>query len=250
MQFPSVSKYHEGEAAMKTSSLGVVIVSIGVILASNGFGQPQPGGNSNVWHTGLNTLGFVRVRDELKLTGDQMDRMKKIGDEYLDQHVRPLYESFEKQRLNLDEQRQKLQDLEKPQREAYEKAKEILTSEQSVRLRQIEIWIKGPSAFDDPSVAKELDLTEQQRGALKTIADEYHNGLIALNKSLNPGANFAKTNRDQLREKIAAVNKQRQELRAAKDEECLNVLTADQKSRFVELKGEKFELASDPARGR
>lgn len=46
---------------------------------------------------------------------------------------------------------------------------------------------------------------------------------------------------------ISSIVQERQELRAAKDAECLATLTDDQKAKFLKLRGAPFELGRRPA---
>lgn len=226
---------------MRFQALITLLLLIAFADGTPAIAQPQAGANSNIWHAGVGLLGYVRVRDELKLTDEQQQKIKPIGDEYLERHVRPTIEAS--RNLSLEEQRKKQAELEKPALETYEAAKRLLTPEQATRLRQIEIWVNGPAAFGDPQLVRELDLTVEQQGALKSVADEYRNELAANAKKLSDSL-FPRAGRDKAgtKAKIDESNKKRKELRAAKDEECQAILTAEQKNLFIKLRGEKFEL--------
>jgi Spy/CpxP family protein refolding chaperone len=197
-----------------------------------------------MWLIGVGWLGFIPVRDELKLTDEQQAKIKEIGDEFTEKHARPASEAIEK--LPAQEQRKKADELRELERDAMEKALGVLEPEQVARFRQIEIWLSGPSAFRIPDVERRLNLTEQQKGVLKTIDDEYGNALIALNKQ--PRERFRTGESSKFAEQMAELEQQRQELRQAKEAECLSVLTDDQKERFLKLRGEKFELRPNRAR--
>lgn len=209
---------------------------------------PDEGTSKSWWHSHVGLLGHVRVRDELKLTNDQLSKLKEIGDEYLENHFRPFEEATRK--LTQGEADQKLADLEEPRQKALERAKAVLTAEQAARLFQITIWARGPFAFTEPEVARKLDLTVSQKGALKTIGDEYKNEAAALGKHLRraPAARLTKEEQVQRAEQIAQLAKPRDELRAAKEAECQAVLTDPQKARFIELRGARFDLDKDPSR--
>ncbi len=223
----------------------VLALLIGLFHGTAAIAQRPPGGNPNMWHLGVGLLGFIQVRDELKLTDEQQAKIKEIGDEFIEKHARPVTEAI--QTLPVEEQRKKAEELRSLEREIMEKALGVLEAEQVARFRQIEIWLSGPSAFSNPDVERELKLTEQQKGVLKTIADEYGNALIALNQQ--PRERFRAGESSRFAEKMAEVEKQRQELRRSKEAECLSVLTDDQQARFLKLRGEKFELRRNPNRG-
>src|SRR5262245_42993111 len=107
----------ESEGAMcrmiQSGLFGVLILSWGVTAA---VAQQRLGYNPDVyWYPVAGSLGYVQVRDELKLTAEQMKNIKEIGDEYVEKFVRPLYESFVK--VPLEEQQKKLAELKKPEQE-------------------------------------------------------------------------------------------------------------------------------------
>ena len=198
-----------------------------------------------LWHRGIGVLGYVQVRDELKLTGDQINQVEAIGDEFIDKHVRAFEASAEK--LSEDERRRKFAELKKVESEGVEKAKKVLTAEQAARLRQIEIWRSGPPAFADEDVVRALELTEQQKGVLKTIGDEYLHEVAALGTGLRaefPGR-ITREERAKRAKRLAEIETQRQNVRAVKEAECMAALTDEQKLRFEKLRGEKFEIRRD-----
>jgi hypothetical protein len=136
-----------------------------------------------------------------------------------------------------------------------DRAKAVLTAEQTARFTQIEIWLKGPLAFTDADVVRELDLTDQQKEVLKTVCDEYTSAVDALQKQLRPARGVVRTNDGGVRltkedpaKGIAEIGKQREEVRAAKEAECLAVRTDDQKAKFEKLRGPKFELGRGHSR--
>jgi hypothetical protein len=192
-------------------------------------------------------LGYVQVKDELNLTGDQMEKIKAIGDDFIEKHVR----TFEASAQNADpEGRRKYDQLKRREQEAIEKAKAALTPEQAARFRQMEIWVKGPVAFAEADVARDLNLTAEQKAVLKTIGAECLNEVGALGKSLRSAVPGRITTDEKAKraEKIAEMETQRQAVCAAKETECLAVLTDDQKARFLKLRGAKFELRRGPPR--
>src|SRR5262249_51621214 len=135
----------ESEATMRRIfDCGSACLATFLIAGAVAVAQRPPGGNPNLWHTSVGLLGWIKVRDELKLTPDQVEKIKEIGDECIEKHERPLEESLAK--LTEEERRQKFAELEKRQQEATDKAKVALTAEQARRYRQMEIWTLGPLA--------------------------------------------------------------------------------------------------------
>lgn len=236
---------------MRSFLLSMVVLSVCFIDGARLVAQRPQSGNYAMWQGGVGPLGYVRVRDELKLTDIQMARIKDIGDEFMEKHFRTRETSKPDLNPTYEESRRRFDELGKLEREFIEKAKGVLTPEQATRYRQVEIWLSGPSAFNDPPLARELNLTDEQRNTLKAIADEYMAGLDALYKSLHRDSRRRPTKEEQetRAEKIAEVDRQRQKLHAAKDAECLAALTDEQKVQFLELRGKEFDIRWNPIRG-
>jgi Spy/CpxP family protein refolding chaperone len=188
-------------------------------------------------------LGFAQVQKELKMTDDQTAKVKEILDA-----ARPprggnggvnFREMTEEQRTAFFAEARKKSD------EAGKKASELLTAEQNTRLKQIELWVQGTSALvQNAELAKQLNLTDDQKGAIKTINDESAKKIGELRQSAGRGASD---------EDRAKVREQTTALRTESDAECMAVLTDDQKAQFEKMKGPKFQLDYSqlgPPRGR
>jgi hypothetical protein len=124
--------------------------------------------------------------------------------------------------------------LEEFRKQAEERAKQereklaaILLPNQVKRLNEIYIQVAGVNALNDAEVAKELEITDEQKEKFAKVREE--NG-AAMRELFQPGGD-----REQAFAKM-------QELRKTGDEKLLAVLTDAQKAEFEEMKGEKFEM--------
>jgi hypothetical protein len=225
----------------------VLCASICLIGRTAAVAQNQDGGNPLFWHSQVGSLGYIQVRDELKLTSDQIVKIQQFGDEVTDKYIKP---SGGVLPADEPERRRIIAELRAARESASEKARGVLTIEQAARFKQIEIWINLPWAFTNADVVRGLDMTEQQNGALKAIGNECSNELRVLNERLKAGSKGRPMEEFLAKraELFAKVAKERDELLAAKEAECLAVLTDDQKARFEKLRGPKFELDRVPAR--
>jgi hypothetical protein len=157
---------------MIRNTFGVVVALIVLaVLATPGRSQ----------FTGYGTGGqFLllnrSVQEELKLTEDQRSRLKGS--------VGKVLEGFQ-DRLT------RLRGMDAEERAALmsaitEKTNSIVTTvldrDQIRRLRQIDLQQRGPMALYDPEVRKALNITEEQLGKLKTLANE---GFKELHKALD-----------------------------------------------------------------
>jgi hypothetical protein len=188
-----------------------------------------------MWQPYVGLVGYWQAMEELKLTPDQVDRIKKIGTDFEDEMRTALRDN----KLTGGERRKWFAELSRRlEARTLKDAKTVLTEVQAVRLRQIEIWDAGPLVFTDADIVKDLNLTEQQVGVLTTIRNEY------LNKLRDPRSDPSrgKPGGGPSDEDITKAKDFRDGLSRASLAECLEVLTDDQKTRFNVMKGAKFEL--------
>src|SRR5262249_57904536 len=83
-------------------------------------------------------------------------------------------------------------------------------------------------------LGKNLAIADDQKEALKTIADESAKKGQELGRGLF-GQGISEEDRTKVREQLSA-------LRTETEAECMAVLTDDQKAQFEKLRGPKFEL--------
>jgi Spy/CpxP family protein refolding chaperone len=205
-------------------------------LAGNvAFAQGR-GGRGGFQMGGPNMLGFEQVQKELKITDEQKAKITGIFEA-----ARPP-QGTNFQNLT-DEERAEMR---KKGEEAGKAAVATLTPEQAARFKQMQLWVQGSQALvDNADLAKELKLTDDQKGAVKTIVDESNKKIGELMRnSFQQGV--SDDDRAKAREQMAT-------LRNETDAECMAVLTDAQKSQLEKLKGPKFQLDMSqfgPRRGR
>jgi hypothetical protein len=120
--------------------------------------------------------------------------------------------------------------------EAKKMIEELLTADQAKRLKQLSLQQMGGMALNQPEVAKELNLTDEQQQKLKSIGDEVRKHMTAAREAGgDPQEGFKKM----------------AELRKAAGEQAMKLLTDDQKAKWKELTGEPFkgEFRSGPPGG-
>ena len=116
--------------------------------------------------------------------------------------------------------------------------KKRLKPEQFARLQQIHWQQLGVTSFYDGEVATALGLTTKQQGKLDAADDE----IATLRKELN-------TQRRELRSKGEDVEDNTQKIKAIgglRTNKFLEILTAEQRQKFDELKGKPFDLPDSP----
>jgi len=169
------------------------------------------------------------VQTELKLDDQQVEKARELA---------------RKNREEMQEKFQGLQDLEKAERftkmaelareanaSAAKALAEFLKPEQLTRLKQISYQQQGLTAFNDPEVAKKLNLTDSQKEEIQAIAREARQGggRGAFNKDASP------EERKEAMQKAAARRKATLEKAVAK-------LNDEQQKTWKELIGAPFEI--------
>jgi len=180
-----------------------------------GFGQ---GGLSQL-------LQNESVQKELKVEGDQATKLKDAVGKVTAAHR----DEFAKLRdLDQNERRTKTAELTRTVNEETLKAvSDILNTEQLKRLKQIELQQAGERAYSRPEVQKALNLTDEQKEKLKTIAEDTSKQRRELLQGGNAQGN---------REKLTALTKE-------SNDKVQAVLTDEQKKAWKDLTGETFTIA-------
>jgi Spy/CpxP family protein refolding chaperone len=205
--------------------LGQIILAAAIVAmaSSPALAQEQqrqrqrPGGFGGGFGGGTTFLLQQKsVQDELKLSEEQVKKIKELADKQR--------ESFRGLRdLSQEERRTKMQEAAK----ANEKAvAEILKPEQLKRVKQISLQQQGARALSNPEVATALNLTSEQKDKIKSIQEE---------------ARAARGQRGQRGRPDEETRKKLEEARKATNEKLMNVLTAEQKTKLKELSGEPFK---------
>src|SRR3954470_18664443 len=105
------------------------------------------------------------------------------------------------------------------------KLQEVLTPDQILRLRQIQLQASGIDIWMEPETSTELDLTKDQHAKLTELRNDYSRRQLQLDGDFQQ--RFAKI----------------RELNAERDAKGLELLTAAQKSKLEELKGAPFDVS-------
>ena len=204
------------------------------LLVGNAAYAQGRGGRGGFQMGGPNMLMFEQVQKELKITDEQKAKITQAFEA-----ARPP-QGTNFQNLT-DEERAEMR---KKGEEAGKTAIATLTPEQSDRFKQMQLWVQGSRALvDNADLAKELKLTDDQKGAVKTIVDESDKKIGELMRN-----SFQQVASDEDR---AKAREQMATMRNETDAECMAVLTDAQQATLTKLKGPKFQLdMSQFGRGR
>ncbi len=231
---------------LRSSALALLalVVAAGSVFAQDAPGQRGRGDRGRFsGGSGFGGLGSAmllrveKVQTELKLTADQQAKVKEIQDAArkemgdLFSGIRDLPE--DQRRAKFAEMREKGQAAAKA---TAEKIDGVLTTEQKARLEQITLQQRGTSALADPKIAESLGLSAEQK---TKITDIYGAQREMMQEMFAGGQDLS---REERAKKFNENREKMQELRTETDKAVLEVLTADQKSKFEASQGAKFEL--------
>jgi hypothetical protein len=168
----------------------------------------------------LHLLSQKAVQADLKLTDDQVRKAGQLAEKR--------HEVFRRGRnLSPEEWRGKFEEL-----ASQEKAlTDLLEPQQSRRLHQIALQLRGADAFGDPVVVAALHLTSEQKNQIQKAQDEAH----------HPSGGHRFDPRPE------GVKKGEEHPRSVR-ERIVSVLTEEQKERWKELIGEPFKGEIRPPR--
>jgi hypothetical protein len=197
-----------------------------------GFGGPggmmgRGGFGGDMLLVGL--LAQPAVREELKLDEAQLAGLEKLAE-----RQRPARPDFDFRNAT-DAQRQQFaaqmqEQAAKRAAEAKEQLEELLLPEQLERLEQIALQVQGPAALLSPEVAKELELSAETTAALQKDVEASTERTREMMAAAMQNQNF-----EGIREKA-------EQMRTELEQKLLAHLTSEQKAKFEEMKGAKFEM--------
>ena len=199
-----------------------------------GFGSRGGGGSMFGGRGGgdmtMTLLRVEAIRTELEISPDQEEALTKMQEqgraERPDGDFRNMSEEertefFTKMRKQAEERNTKMK----------EQLEEVLFPEQLERLQEINIQLQGIAALRNEDVAKELKITEAQKKELEEVQAGMMEKMREGMRELFTGGG----GREGMREKI-------EEMRNDMEGDVLAVLTSEQKKKFEEMKGKKFEM--------
>jgi Spy/CpxP family protein refolding chaperone len=182
-----------------------------------GFGGPP---------SSARLLALKEVQDALKLTDDQKSKIGAINDQMREEIRKAMQDGGG---------REKVQEM---IASITAKINEVLDEGQQKRLMGIFIQVNGAAAALDPAVAKELNITDDQKKQLDEVRQK---NMTAMREAFQ-GARDQAGSREEMRAKA-------EKLREDSNKQLMAVLTTDQQSQLESLKGEKVDIDMSQLRG-
>jgi hypothetical protein len=199
-------------------------IAVWAVVASQVWAQPEGRGRGRGGAGfGFDLVGIALqkpVSEELKLSDDQITRLKELGEPER-RGEGGSREERQKKRMEAAQAREK-------------KVAEILEPAQLKRLKEIGLQSLGVRAFSIPRLVADLNLTEDQQDKIRKITEE---SAFDLGKMMRSGE-LAEGDSDEIKAankaKIAKVND-------AAMEKVVALLTSEQQAKWKELLGEPFK---------
>jgi len=206
----------------------VLILSAAVAVPA--FAQPPGGGRGGFGgFGGGNLLSNKSVQEELKLTEEQVTKVKEFGDKLRTEFPRP------EPGAQIDREKM-AENMKKRTEMTATFVKDTLTEEQAKRYKQIQAQLGGiMAAVNNEETAKALKITDEQKDKLKEINDQSRKDM----QELFQGGGF----RD------PETQKKLQTLRKETGEKAMGVLTSEQKKSWEEMTGKPFEIKMEAGPG-
>lgn len=222
-----MKRVHLGICAAALVALAAVSAEAQQGRGRGGFGFGGPGGRGLV-----SLAGNEAVQKDLGLSADTTSKLNTLNEDMRAARTKE-YNSAGIDLQNFqnlsNEQRQKMAEIgTKLNEEFTPKLNELISADQMKRLKQINVQSQGSGALANADVAAELALTAEQKTKLGGLLADY---------GRKQGELF--TAGGDVQERIAKGR----ELSAELEKNALEVLTADQKTKFSALKGSPFDLA-------
>ena len=216
-----------------------VVVMLTAALVTAAYAQPRGSGRRGrgmMRGRYLGLLSLEQVQNELKLSQDQIDKVKDIGEKLREE----MGEQFAGLRQIEDRQERwaKMAEMgEQFDEKAHGQVRQLPSSEQMIRLYQVRLQVRGAVyGVNNQWIANRLKFTDEQR---KKAAELEKTTREKISEAFSGLRDLPQEER---RKKYAEVREKVGKIRSEADEQALGLLTAEQKGEFEKLKGEKFEL--------
>ncbi len=217
---------------MRTFSKTAIALGLAACLSASAQAQ-GPGGRGGMMGGmggGANLLTNKSVQQELKLSEEQVEKVTKaataIGEKMNEKRQGM-------QDLAQDERQAKMAEINKETTAEVKKTTEaIFSPAQAKRFEQIRLQAMSYNAFNDPDIAKKLNITADQKAKFGDLRQEMMSEMGELRQAMQ-------NDREGAMKKMTELTKKT-------NEKAMAVLTSEQKASWKELTGEPFEIKPEP----
>jgi Spy/CpxP family protein refolding chaperone len=225
-----MTRYRSSTVLAIALVLGAGLLAAAQTQAAEGSRREFRGSRSRSSLFGL--LRLEQVQKEMKLNEEQTEKVAKLV-EKLGAEMREQYGAL-REIEGRDQQRAKAAELsDQFDEKVREGLGDVVEREQMIRLYQIRLQVRAVAdSLANRYVAGRLKLTDEQKEKLAQIAKDTRAKQSELYGAMREASD----------DKRAEVFQKFRKLRSDASKQALDVLTAEQKTAFEEMKGEKVEL--------
>ena len=238
----SISALTLGKPSQATTPAGVLIASNPMALGASGDPLTGGQGTERAGASPLELMQNAQVKKELNITEDQSKKIKKINDT-LQQNMTKItanvnWAALKDDKKKQDELEEKIKKQIQPARDEVIK---VLKPEQIKRFKEISLQIYGFGVLSYDQFTKELGLTSEQETKLNKLRQETF-------QKVRANLEAPKDNSPASLNKAKETNKKRvEQFFKESNQQAMNVLKPEQKSKLETLKGKKFDFDSSKA---
>ena len=236
---------------MTSCRIASAVTLLSLILTVSVMAEAQQShSTSNASIASVNLLSSDSVQMELRLNPEQKAKLEKVRSKLngslrsiamgeVSEDAEPLDGGagdgvVREEDREEDRETRMLRQMGKLDSDARTVLQTLLSESQQRRLREISLQSRGPSAFSDPEVTRQLQLTQGQQQQLAKIQSATSKQRLDLYKNI-------KTTPPQERAKIL------QQLRSKETRLKYAVLTSEQRALFQRMMGRKIQLNTNKA---
>ncbi len=220
-------------------------------FGGGGFGGRGGGGSDMTFFL----LRVDPVKEEIELMPDQEEAIAKITQppsrEGRDGQERERFDFRNASEEERDEYFAKMrEEREERSKKMREQLEEVLLPQQSERLEEIALQMRGVDALRDDKVAGELKITDSQKEEMEKVRDEIRADQEKARSEMRERmqALFQGGGDGDREAAFAKIREEGQKMREEAEKKLISVLTSSQQKQFDEMKGEEFEMPEDAFR--
>jgi hypothetical protein len=187
---------------MKTVLASILGLGVIALVAGPAAAQGPPRGFGARMGTYSGLLANESVQKELKLDEKQVEKSKTL-DEKMSAEMGEKFQGLGD--LEPQERRAKMMEINREiSASALKAAGEFLKPEQIARLKQIAYQVRGAQSFNDPDVAKKLNITDEQKSEIEKIQRESMQEMRAIFQDAGDDREAAMKKAGELRKQVQA----------------------------------------------
>jgi hypothetical protein len=247
----------------RKASVGLLAVSL--MLSLSAAVKAQGPGLMMSQPNMSNTLGLLmrpEVQNEIRLDLRQRNALAQVQDNARNRAMQRIRDQFQQMRnLSPEERRQRMQNMRNEmmtqmqqfQGEINEQLKQLLRENQLERLHQLDLQWRGPMAMADPKVAEEIKLSQKSRAEINKIFSEYQRSVGevfrgAFEQWQQQGGPRGGAPMPDFQSRLSPLRQKVDELKKSSEQQVLELLTPEERSRWNAALGEPFRFRQDQPR--